>query len=221
MSRKVGPPGGKGRGLSADDHELWQHTARTLEPLKRGKARVHPADESESSTAQRTAEPSSPADASAKPSRREPHAPAHPPAKMAAPRPAKKAAPDLNAFDPRAARKLRRGHVDIEGRIDLHGMRQSEAHTALLRFIMASAAKGKRWVLVITGKGAASSRAYDDDRHWSMDGPQRGVLKRNVPMWLAEPDVRGLIVSFTEAAPEHGGSGALYVHLRRQRTGHD
>ncbi|MCK7475856.1 MAG: Smr/MutS family protein [Rhodopseudomonas palustris] len=55
-------------------------------------------------------------------------------------------------FDPRNVKKLKRGKIEIEGRIDLHGMRQAEAHAALIQFIHGSASMGKRWVLVITGK---------------------------------------------------------------------
>ena len=111
-------------------------------------------------------------------------------------------------------KKIKRGKIEIEARIDLHGMRQAEAHAALIRFIHGSASMGKRWVLVITGKGSPSRHAHDVVER-PFGEPLRGVLKRSVPMWLSESDVRGLIVSFTEAAPEHGGSGALYVHLRR------
>jgi DNA-nicking Smr family endonuclease len=68
-------------------------------------------------------------------------------------------------------------------------------------------------VLVITGKGGSPlDRGFDRD-----DGSERGVLRRNVPRWLAEPDISPLIVSFTTAAQRHGGDGALYLHLRGQR----
>jgi DNA-nicking Smr family endonuclease len=67
---------------------------------------------------------------------------------------------------------------------------------------------------VITGKGAPrqhrSGSEYDD---WS--SPEPGVLRRQVPHWLSEPDLRAIVVSFTTAAAQHGGDGALYVHLRR------
>jgi DNA-nicking Smr family endonuclease len=45
-----------------------------------------------------------------------------------------------------------------------------------------------------------------------------GVLRRQVPLWLALPDLRALIVGFESAAITHGGDGALYVRLRRARA---
>jgi DNA-nicking Smr family endonuclease len=204
VTKKPGRGGGKKTVLTDEDHELWEHTAASLSPLKVAKGRVHAALEDEPDFAQLFAPKTKPHGHSKKH-----HAPVDAP-----PVAARKKTPELNSFDPRNAKKLRRGKIEIEGRIDLHGMRQAEAHAALIRFIHGSASMGKRWVLVITGKGSPS-RAREDDVERPFGEPPRGVLKRNVPMWLAEPDVRGLIVSFTEAAAEHGGSGALYVHLRR------
>jgi len=204
VSKKPGRGGGKKTLLTDEDHEVWEHTAQSLSPLKNPKGYVLDAYDGEEDFAQLFA-PKTKAGHHGK----KDHAPA------AVPKPAaKKATPELNAFDRRNVKKLKRGKIEIEARIDLHGMRQAEAHDALIRFIHGSAAMGRRWVLVITGKGLPS-RARDDDHERQFGEVPRGVLKRNVPMWLSEPEVRGLIVSFTEAAVEHGGSGALYVHLRR------
>jgi DNA-nicking Smr family endonuclease len=218
MSRKRGSTGGKRSGLSREDEELWEHTARSLKPLKRAKARVQLSLDDEKAFADAIFAPKhaqkTPPGGMAKASVGHSHGPAAPMAKKAAvPVP-------IGSVDPRNVRKLRRGYLEIEGRIDLHGMRQAEAHAALTRFLISAAAQGKRWVLVITGKGNAAGRspAGGDASEWHrpFDEPQRGVLKRNVPHWLAEPELRSIIVSFTEASIEHGGSGALYVHLRRQ-----
>ena len=123
--------------------------------------------------------------------------------------------PPIAAFDRKKVRKIRSGQVEIEARIDLHGMRQDEAHVALVNFLHRCQGKGQRWVLVITGKGKLSDR--DDDAPFDMTRPrERGVLKRNVPRWLDEPEVRSLVVSYTLAAIQHGGEGALYVHLRKR-----
>ena len=106
---------------------------------------------------------------------------------MAPPKP--KAAPPIATFDRKKARKIRSGQVDIEARIDLHGMRQDEAHVALVRFLHRCQGKGQRWVLVITGKGKLADR--DDDAPFDMTRQrERGVLKRNVPRWLDEPDLQ-------------------------------
>jgi DNA-nicking Smr family endonuclease len=124
-----------------------------------------------------------------------------------------RAAPAPTDIERRKARKLGTGRIDIEARIDLHGMRQSEAHVALRRFLKSAHANGKRWVLVITGKGAAARTALDERER---DDAERGVLRRNVPRWMAEPELAQIVVGFTTAAIKHGGEGALYVQLRRR-----
>ncbi len=101
--------------------------------------------------------------------------------------------------------QLSRGRKDIDARIDLHGMTQTRAHRALLRFLQNASSDGLTFVLVITGKG----RTADPDSG-------RGVLRRQVPRWLALPEFRSLVVGFDEAHVGHGGEGALYVRLRRR-----
>ncbi len=150
--------------------------------------------------------PSAPEKAGAK--RPPPRVPA-PPAKAAPP-------PPLAALDRRKARRIGSGRIEVEARIDLHGLRQSEAHSALNRFLLAQHAKGHRWVLVITGKGAPRGRSEEPDDAGYGGGEERGVLRRNVPRWLAEPELRAIVVGFTAAAIRHGGEGALYVQLRRR-----
>jgi len=126
------------------------------------------------------------------------------------------AVPPLAVFDRNAGRRLRSGRIEIEARLDLHGMTQDEAHRALRSFLNGCQARGLRWVLVITGKGRSGP---DDVDASGMFATQRGrgVLKRNVPRWLAEPDIRSLVVSYASAALHHGGEGALYIQLRMRR----
>jgi DNA-nicking Smr family endonuclease len=90
-------------------------------------------------------------------------------------------------------------------------MRQSEAHAALHRFLVRAQERGYGMVLVITGKGGAAEAG---------NGPsgERGVLRRMVPHWLRLADLRPLVLGFEESSPHHGGSGALYVRLRRRRS---
>ena len=97
--------------------------------------------------------------------------------------------------------KLSRGRLPIEGRVDLHGMTQSEAHSLLLSFLQRAHAGGVRYVLVITGKGFSSGGD--------------GILKRQVPAWLSTPPFRALVSSHDLAARQHGGEGALYIRLRK------
>jgi len=102
-------------------------------------------------------------------------------------------------------RKLAKGRLEIDARIDLHGLFQEEAHALLHSFILRAHERGLRHVLVITGKG--SSMGSD------------GALKRAVPMWFGKPEFRHLISSWENSAQNHGGDGALYVRLSRRRGG--
>lgn len=104
-------------------------------------------------------------------------------------------------FDAPVREKLAKGRLPIEGKVDLHGLTQSEAHALLLSFLHRAYADGRRHVLVVTGKG--SSRGSD------------GVLRRAVPAWFATAPFRALVSAHEDAARRHGGSGALYVRLRR------
>jgi DNA-nicking Smr family endonuclease len=123
-------------------------------------------------------------------------------APVALPKPA--GPPPLAPLGRRARQRLARGTDAIDARLDLHGRTQAEAHDALLGFLRQGQRRGDRTVLVITGKGGAS------------DG-QRGVLKRQVPMWLRLPEFRAFIVGFEPAGIRHGGEGALYLRLRKAR----
>jgi len=204
VKKPQGRGGGKGGDPNEeDDHALWRHAAATIEPLKRAKGRFHPASDAVKSDVHR-AKPTG-ADKAAK---RRSHA-VHPEPPPAPPR--RPSAPDLATFDRNNARKIRGGRLDIEARVDLHGMRQHEAHAALRRFLLSCQSRGLRYVLVITGKGKAMASPAP---HVGEADRDRGVLKRNVPRWLEEPELRAVVVSFTTAAIQHGGEGAIYVHLR-------
>ena len=119
------------------------------------------------------------------------------------PEPAQRPLGQFAGIDRANAERLKRGLHPIEGRLDLHGMTQAEAHRELAEFVWASHQAGRRCVLVITGRGLGP------------DGP--GVLKRAVPRWLEEAGLRRRILATAAAQPRHGGEGALYLLLRRQR----
>lgn len=199
MSGSNGGQRGK-RELSESEAELWSRIANSTEPLKKD-VRIIPAGKSAKKSLEKTT------------STKETN-PAQKPAAPAPKKPAQtKSTPPLAKFDHKSAKKIARGKDDIDARIDLHGMRQAEAHSALRSFLFSSQAKDKRNVLVITGKGSSKRRREDTD--WFGDYEEPGVLKRNLPTWLAEPDMRAIVVSFTEAHARHGGSGAYYVRLRK------
>ena len=136
--------------------------------------------------------------------------PAPPPISAAPPagRPAKPSTPPLAPIERRLKREIARGRATIEAALDLHGLTQAEAHQALRGFLRHSQARGARLVIIVTGKGGA----LDEAGQWPNE---RGVLRRLTPHWLGEPDLRSVVLGFEEAGRAHGGSGALYVRLRR------
>ena len=113
-------------------------------------------------------------------------------------------------MDEKAFRRMKRGKLKPEGKLDLHGMRMDAAHGALVRFILNAQASEKRLVLVITGKGK------DRDEPGPMPVP-RGVLRHQVPQWLSLPPLAQAVLQITAAHISHGGDGAYYVYLRRNR----
>lgn len=114
-------------------------------------------------------------------------------------------------IEPNLRQRLQRGREAIDGTIDLHGMRQLEAHQALSRFVSARWARGDRTLLVITGKGL---KKLSDDAAVIVE---RGVLRAMLPVWLSGPELGPLVAGWEVAAHGHGGDGAFYVRLRRER----
>lgn len=106
-------------------------------------------------------------------------------------------------IDRRTADRARKGKMQIDARLDLHGMTQAVAHERLRAFIAGAQAAGHRMVLVITGRGAFTGG--------------QSVLKSQLPRWLNDPPLSGKILGFTAAQPRHGGQGAWYVLIKRKR----
>lgn len=98
-------------------------------------------------------------------------------------------------------------NIHIHSRLDLHGHTEEQAYGRLLAFIENAYRKNYRCVLIITGKGLRSS-----DNWWQ----EVGILKKQVPRWFEEEPMRSKITTYTIAKPEHGGTGALYVFIRRK-----
>lgn len=114
------------------------------------------------------------------------------------------------AMDRKRFAKMKKGRLSPEARIDLHGMTTAQAHPALTRFILDAVSDDRRLVLVITGKG--KTRADDGpipERH--------GVLRHQVPHWLHTPPLKAHVLQVSDAHVKHGGLGAYYVYLRRNR----
>ena len=113
----------------------------------------------------------------------------------------------LAGLERRLKQKLLRGRIDLDASLDLHGLRQNEAHAALINFLIHAQRRQHRIVLVITGKGKSGEDYFGEF--------EAGVLRRALPQWLRSADLRGLVIGFEEAGPGHGGSGAFYVRIRR------
>ncbi len=223
--------GRRRRALREEERRLWEKVAESVTPLDRGGRRdVDPDPAPEAVVAAPTPpEPVAPPDPRpAKPPRSAPEpvapSPAAKPSKRAlagwaragarprdggvdavmVPRP-----PALAPIDDRTRRRLVRGTIAVDERLDLHGLTQEAAHSALRRFLVTARDRGARIVLVITGKGKPGGSAFE--MH------ERGVLRRSVPHWLADPSLRDVVVGYEEAHLAHGGAGAVYVRLRRRR----
>ncbi|MFM9849814.1 MAG: Smr/MutS family protein [Hyphomicrobiaceae bacterium] len=209
-----GGAGGKSRTprtshLNKDDADLWSFAARSVAPLRRAKSRVT------------AAVPDTPTADSAQPGLSRPASSLEPARRAHRERAAapvqstthpRKDPPPLAEPDRRRVRKIATGQHEIEARLDLHGLRQSDAHRRLARFLHDAQSAGLTMVLVITGKGSARKPA--DDGSYARVEP--GIIRRAVPLWLDEPGLRALVVSCTSAHPRHGGSGALYIHIRKR-----
>jgi DNA-nicking Smr family endonuclease len=120
-------------------------------------------------------------------------------------------------LDGNTAERLRRGQLDPEARLDLHGMTESTAHRALVTFLRAASSRGLRLVLIVTGKGG--KRAVPDEPFdLELDVRARGVLNAMTPRWLAEPELAGFVADVRLSHRRHGGAGALYVYLRKLKS---
>jgi DNA-nicking Smr family endonuclease len=180
------------KGKSDDeDHALWARIAETATPLRKRKP------------------------ASVKPMPLEPERSHHAPTPevaqpLAKPKPKASPVPQRAELDRQTSRRLEKGRLEVEAKLDLHGMRQRDAHAALRRFLKSAQGRDYRHVLVITGKGATQEAAksfYAEEA--------RGVLRQAVPQWLSDPEFASIVVSFSQAPRRLGGEGALYVRLRR------
>ena len=194
--------GGATRKRAGEDDILWEHVTSSITPLKGKRKAAHAA-------APAAAAP--PATAAGKKTT----APKTKPVPVATPQRSTRevasrlavgfgrASRTTAGFDRATETKLRKGQLDIEGRIDLHGMTQDEAYRALTRFITRAHAQHKRTVLVITGKGRLSQGG--------------GVLRRLLPLWVAQADLKTCVLACTPAATKDGGDGAFYLRLRKHK----
>lgn len=107
------------------------------------------------------------------------------------------------SVDPRRLARLKGGDPPFERTVDLHGQREAQARRTLVRAFEEARREGIRCLRVVPGRG----------RH----SPEGAVLRERLPVWLSEPPLRGRVLAFCSAQPAHGGTGAVYVLLRRSR----
>jgi len=196
---------GRRRVLSYEERVLWTTITQAITPLRDAPvdAVIEPVDAE-------MAKPRKAPPVFVKPAKAHKPAPPAAPAKPVAP---VKTAPAIEPLGRRMRRSLARGKEGIDARIDLHGLTQAQAHDALLRFLRTASARDARLVLVITGKGKILGKRSDGDGE-----RERGVLRRQVPQWLSQPEFRDVVIGFEDAHIAHGGEGALYVRVRRSRA---
>lgn len=130
-------------------------------------------------------------------------------------RPAPRVRP--SGVDGRTAERLRKGAIEPDAKLDLHGYTENAAHDAVADFLRGAIVRGARLVLIVTGKGAKPS-APDEPFDLELDRRTRGVLRAMVPRWLQEPGLVRFVADVRNAHRRHGGAGALYVYLRKERT---
>lgn len=180
----------RGRDLTEEDRILWDMVAQSVTRTVTTRPLREPKPQAEVPQEKAGAETSKPNARKSLPAYQAPAQPAPPPAR--------------GHMDTQTLEKIAKGRLPLEARVDLHGMRQDEAYSLLLSFLARAHARGVRYVLVITGKGSSSGGD--------------GVLRRSVPGWLSTAPFRQYVSAHEGAARGHGGSGALYVRLKRVRN---
>ena len=180
----------RGKFLGKSDFELWERVKKTATPLVREKQNSHVQDRLKTEL-----KGSAVAAGAMQPSKPKPVSQQTPQLRITPP------APQSQYLEEGTWRKISKGRVSIDGRIDLHGMTHDQARRQLDQYLHTAKQSGFRTILVITGKGRLGE----------------GVLRQALPHWLGQPNLRSLISGYREAHPLHGGSGAFYVRLRRER----
>jgi DNA-nicking Smr family endonuclease len=105
-------------------------------------------------------------------------------------------------LDRRIVKKLRRGDFAVQAHLDLHGMTGEEARVEVAAFLIEARTAGKRCVLIIHGRGLNSKEGIP-------------VLKERLQVWLTRGPFAKSVLAFSTARPSDGGTGALYVLLRK------
>ena len=108
----------------------------------------------------------------------------------------------IQGFSRKMMRKLKRGQFSVQDYVDLHGLNREEGELKVKEFLLNSHARRLRCVLIVHGRGLNSPNSLP-------------VLKEELPLWLNRGPIRKIVLAFSTALPHDGGTGAIYVLLRR------
>jgi DNA-nicking Smr family endonuclease len=110
----------------------------------------------------------------------------------------------VHGFDQKLMAKLKKGKFPIQDHVDLHGLTKQDAEIRVRDFLLQSHRQGLRCVLVVHGRGLNSENHIP-------------VLKDRLPIWLSRGPVKKIVLAFSTAMPYDGGTGAIYILLKRQK----
>lgn len=184
------------RRLDPEESALWQRVTATVRPIVKRTARAI------------ASESPAPSSAAPQPSSKRGRVP---PARVPAATPVAQQKPLADSLDGGWDRRLRRGVTRPDWTIDLHGHTLDSARRLLDNALDQALAEGVRVILLITGKPPRDNDRGDDGR------PRRGLIRASIGSWLESSRHAARIAAVRNAHPRHGGSGALYIILRRER----
>ena len=112
-------------------------------------------------------------------------------------------------------KNIKKNILKIDKKIDFHGRSLLEAEEVFLSTITECFNKNKRCLLFVTGKGLFKTKNHDDEGK-----PQlyHGVIRAEFFNWVKSKKLSKYILSFEQASIEHGGDGAFYVYLRKNKN---
>ena len=110
---------------------------------------------------------------------------------------------------------IKKGSFHIDKKIDFHGKSLLESEEQFNNTIIESYNCGQRCLLFVTGKGLFKSKNYEES-----DKPKlyHGIIRSSFVEWARSKKFSKYILSFEQASIEHGGDGAFYVYLRKNKN---
>jgi DNA-nicking Smr family endonuclease len=110
---------------------------------------------------------------------------------------------------------IKKGSFHIDKKIDFHGKSLLESENQFNNIIIESYNSGQRCLLFVTGKGLFKSKNYEES-----DKPKlyHGIIRSSFVQWAKSQKFSKYILSFEQASIEHGGDGAFYIYLRKNKN---